>query len=210
MLSATHLDVMRGGRTIVGGITFHAESGHALLIHGANGSGKSTLMAALAGLLPAARGEVCWRGTPLRDDPAQFRRDLAFLGHADGLSGESSVTENLCFAGLLGGATRSACEQRVLDDAGLGELRRLRVDRLSRGQRRRVALARLVLDGKPLWLLDEPTDSLDERACRWFAACVDAHTRAGGTVIAATHRPLATDAARTRHLHLARSASCRA
>ncbi|KND54276.1 ABC transporter involved in cytochrome c biogeneis, ATPase component CcmA [Candidatus Burkholderia verschuerenii] len=208
MLSATQLDVARGGRTIVENVTLDADAGCVLLIHGANGSGKSTLMAALAGLLPAARGDVRWRGMRLRDDPARFRRDLAFLGHANGLSGELSVAENLRFAGLLGGALRSSPEQSVLEDAGLAGLRHVRVDRLSRGQRRRVALARLVLDGKPLWLLDEPTDSLDDLACVWFAACIDTHTRHGGTVVAATHRPLATDAARTRHLHFARSAPC--
>ncbi|WP_277189065.1 heme ABC exporter ATP-binding protein CcmA [Caballeronia sp. BR00000012568055] len=206
MLSATRLEVMRGGRTIVAGVSLYADAGHALVIHGANGSGKSTLIAALAGLLPLSSGALAWQGVPVRANPARYRRDLAFLGHTDGISGELTVLENLRFAASLD--ARSVLKPDVLDAAGLTALGSLHVNRLSQGQRRRVALARVICSNKPLWLLDEPTDALDDSAAAWFTACIDAHLNTGGTVIAATHRPIESDAARTRRLHLTRSAPC--
>lgn len=207
MLSARQLDVMRGGRTIVAGADFHVDAGAALLIHGANGSGKSSVIATLAGLLPPAAGSVSWRGVDVREHPARFRHDLAWLGHADGFNGELTVDENLRFAALLGAsmAYRSECD--VLERAGVRPLLHTRLNRLSQGQRRRVALARLVLSARRLWLLDEPTDAIDESGARWFAECVDAHLHEGGTLVATTHRPLPVDAARTRHLHLERGAA---
>jgi heme exporter protein A len=206
MLSATRLEVMRGGRTIVAGVNLCADAGRALVIHGANGSGKSTLIAALAGLLPLSSGTLEWLGVSVRANPARFRRDLAFLGHADGISGEMTVLENLRFAASLD--MRAALRHDVLEAAGLAALGSTRASRLSQGQRRRVALARVMLSNKPLWLLDEPTDALDDNAAAWFVTGIDAHLSAGGTVIAATHRPIGSDAARTRHLHLTRSTPC--
>ncbi|SAL59795.1 ABC transporter [Caballeronia arvi] len=207
MLSARQLDVMRGSRTIVAGVDLCVDGGAALLIHGANGSGKSSLIAALAGLLPPAAGSVSWRGANVRDDPVRFRRELAWLGHADGFNGELTVAENLRFAALLGAGVAHVDERNVLDGAGVLPLMRTRLNRLSQGQRRRVALARLVLAGKPLWLLDEPTEAIDDAGALWFAACIDDHLRAGGMLVATTHRPLSVDAKRTRHLHLERSAA---
>ncbi|SAK92058.1 ABC transporter-like protein [Caballeronia glebae] len=209
MLSARQLDVMRGRRTIVAGVDLCVDDGAALLIHGANGSGKSSLIAALAGLLPPAAGDVSWRGVNVRDDPARFRFDLAYLGHADGFNGELTVAENLRFAALLG-ANAARMNERMnetLDRAGVLPLMHTRLNRLSQGQRRRVALARLVLTHKPLWLLDEPTEAIDEAGALWFAACIDDHLRENGTLVATTHRPLPVDAARTRHLCLERSAA---
>ena len=207
MLSARQLDVMRGSRTIVAGVNLCVDGGAALLIHGANGSGKSSLLAALAGLLPPVAGDVSWRGANVRDDPVRFRRDLAWLGHADGFNGELTVAENLRFAAWLDARRELADERGVLDRADVSTLMHTRLNRLSQGQRRRVALARLVLAKKPLWLLDEPTDAIDDAGALWFAACIDDHLRAGGTLVATTHRPLAVDARRTRHLHLERSAA---
>ena len=209
MLSATQLDVIRGRRTIVAGVDFRVDGGAALVIHGANGSGKSSLIAALAGLLPPAGGSLSWRGVDVRDDPARFRRDLAYLGHADGFNGELTVEENLRFAALIGvhGKRTPQQDSDVLDRAGVLPLMRARLNRLSQGQRRRVALARLVLAGKPLWLLDEPTEAIDDDGALWFAACIDDHLRAGGMLVATTHRPLPVDAARARHLHIERSAA---
>lgn len=209
MLSARQLDVKRGSRTIVAGADFCVEGGAALVIHGANGSGKSSLIAALAGLLPPDAGSVSWRGVNVCDDPARFRRELAYLGHADGFNGELTVEENLRFAALIGAHDKRATqrERDALDRAGVLPLMRMRLNRLSRGQRRRAALARLVLADKPLWLLDEPTEALDETGALWFAACIDDHLREGGTLVVTTHRQLPADAARTRHLHLERSAA---
>jgi heme exporter protein A len=202
MLSATRIVVQRGGRTIVAGVSFYADAGRALVIHGANGSGKTTLIAALAGLLPLTSGAVCWHGTQIRDDSERFHRDLALLGHRDGIRGELTVLENLRFAACPDAGI--ALRQDVLDAAGLAMHRHTRVEKLSQEQKRCVALVCIVISKKPLWLLDDPADTLDDHASAWFTACVNTHLRAGGTVIAATHRSVEFDADRTRHLYLER------
>ncbi|WP_434660322.1 cytochrome c biogenesis heme-transporting ATPase CcmA [Paraburkholderia sp. A3BS-1L] len=220
MYSIEQLAVERGGRTIVSGIDLSIEPGWALQIHGANGSGKTTLLGALAGLLPLARGRVCWRGDDVRRAPRQFRSELAYVGHANGVSDDLTVLENIRFAALLGtadapggndgrgGDDSISREDEVLEQAGLHAHRHTRLSRLSQGQRRRVALARLMLGRKPLWLLDEPGDALDASATDWFTTCIDTHLRAGGIVALTTHRPLQSGAARTRHLYLERSGGC--
>ncbi|WP_233802225.1 cytochrome c biogenesis heme-transporting ATPase CcmA [Paraburkholderia sp. HP33-1] len=210
MYSIEQLAVERGGRTIVSGIDLSIEAGWALQIHGANGSGKTTLLGAFAGLLPLTRGRVCWRGEDVRSVPRQFRRALAFVGHSNGVSDDLTVQENLRFSALLGEAgghsgrdrAADAREEEVLGQAGLLPLRHTRLNQLSQGQRRRVALARLMLERKPLWLLDEPTDMLDADATRWLTECLDAHLREGGIVALTTHRPLDSGFHRTRHLYL--------
>ncbi|CAB3778975.1 Cytochrome c biogenesis ATP-binding export protein CcmA [Paraburkholderia caffeinitolerans] len=219
MYSIEQLAVERGGRTIVSGIDLSIEPGWALQIHGANGSGKTTLLGALAGLLPLAKGRVCWRGDDVRRAPRRFRSELAYVGHANGVSDDLTVLENIRFAALLGTADVSdgdassasdsvSRENEVLEQAGLYALRHTRLSRLSQGQRRRVALMRLMLGRKPLWLLDEPGDALDASATDWFATCIDTHLRAGGIVALTTHRPLESGAGRTRHLYLERSSGC--
>ena len=210
MYSIEQLAVERGGQMIVSGVDLTLEAGWGLQIHGANGSGKTTLLGALAGLLPLARGSVYWRGDNVCHAPRQFRRDLAFVGHANGVSDDLTVQENIRFSALLGGAdaplandrAATSRENEVLEQAGLIGLRHARLNRLSQGQRRRVALARLVLSRKPLWLLDEPADALDEAASDWLTRCIDAHLDEGGVVALTTHRPLETGVARTRHLYL--------
>jgi heme exporter protein A len=210
MYSIEQLAVERGGQMIVSGVDLTIEAGRVLQIHGANGSGKTTLLSALAGLLPLARGRVYWRGDDVRIAPRRFRHELAFVGHSNGVSDDLTVQENIRFSALLGGAdaagrdTRAATsrEDEVLEQAGLIALRHTRLNRLSQGQRRRVALARLLLSRKPLWLLDEPADALDASATDWLTACIGAHLGEGGIVALTTHRPLESDAARTRHLYL--------
>ncbi|RFU49010.1 heme ABC exporter ATP-binding protein CcmA [Paraburkholderia sp. DHOC27] len=234
MLAVEQLSLGRGARLIVSGIDLQIDAGWALQIHGANGSGKTTLLRVLAGLLRPAAGRIHWRGVDVRTQPASLRRDLAFLGHANGVSDDLTVLENLRFAALLGagtgntGNTRSGVsqpsgmatnatttdkpterteqtERDVLAHAGLLPLQHTRVGLLSQGQRRRVALARLALERKPLWLLDEPADALDGCAADWLDDCLCAHLKAGGVLVATTHRALHTPADCTRHLDLGRS-----
>lgn len=195
---------------IVSDIDLSMEAGWVLQIHGANGSGKTTLLGALAGLLPLVHGRLRWRGRDVHGEPQQFRRELGFVGHSNGVSDDLTVQENIRFATLLGAAAGSASqnggdttrEEDVLERAGLAGLRHTRLNRLSQGQRRRVALARLILCCKPLWLLDEPTDALDAAGTDWFTGCVDTHLGDGGIVALTTHRALESASARTRHLYL--------
>lgn len=212
MLRAEGLALGRGGRAIVGGVDFNIEAGWALQIHGANGCGKTTLLRALAGLLQPAAGSIQWRGTNVHAQPERFRRERAYVGHSNGLSDDLSMLENLRFAALLGvnpGSLRDARlrERDVLEIANLWTLRHTRVGSLSQGQRRRAALARVMLERKPLWLLDEPAEALDETARAWLADALDEHLLDGGIVVATTHLPLPTAAARTQHLQLERGES---
>lgn len=217
MLSTERLGLGRGGQMIVSGLDLRVQAGWALQIHGANGSGKTTLLRVLAGLLPPAVGQVCWHGANVHAHPARLRRDLAFVGHANGVSDDLTVLENLRFASLLGADAHAAqvCghggeatrppEQEVMARAGLLPWQHARVGLLSQGQRRRVALTRLVLERKPLWLLDEPADALDDGASDWLHECLGLHMKEGGMVVTTTHRLLNTPGGVTRHLHLERS-----
>ncbi len=209
MLSVENLGLARGGQMIVNRFNAEIESGWALQIHGANGSGKTTLLRLFAGLLLPATGSVSWHGVNVHTEPQPFRRDLAYVGHTNGVSDDLSVLENLRFSALIGANATSAhsksATDEVLEQAGLISLQHMRLGRLSQGQRRRVALVRLMLERKPLWLLDEPADALDDAASNWLTECIAAHMHAGGIIVTTTHRPLPTDEARTRHLYLERS-----
>lgn len=213
MLCVEHLNLGRGERMVVNELGFEIEAGWALQIHGSNGCGKTTLLRALAGLLPPAAGSVRWRGMNVHAQPERFRRERAYVGHSNGLSDDLTVLENLRFAALLGVSPGGLFDARlrerdVLEVAGLWALRHARLGGLSQGQRRRVALARVILERKPLWLLDEPADALDEAAQAWLCDALEEHMQDGGIVVATTHRPLATAGASTRHLELERSVPC--
>ncbi len=218
MYSVEQLAVERGNRMIVHGIDLNIEAGWALQVHGANGSGKTTLLSALAGLLPPSRGKVRWHGEDVRTRPRRFRRDLAYMGHSNGVSDDLTVLENIRFATLLGAGAASPASEHdriaplaqardVLKGAGLLDCLHTPLNRLSQGQRRRVALARVILAGKSLWMLDEPLEALDVAAQGWLGDCMALHLRSGGIVVTTTHRTLATASACTRHLYLDRSSA---
>lgn len=205
-LSIEQLGLVRGGKWLAAGIDMQVEEGAALQILGANGSGKTTLIGVLAGLRRPAAGRVCWCGVDVHAHPEAFRPNLAYVGHTNGVSDDLTVAENIRFAARLDGrdgrdSLDGRSERDVIERAGLGALRARRVGTLSQGQRRRVALARLVASAKRLWLLDEPIDALDAGAATWLEDCIASHLREGGIVVSTTHRPLAT-AGVTRRLYL--------
>lgn len=187
-LRATGLVVLRGDRLVLDGIDLRVEPGGALLLTGPNGAGKSTLLRALAGLCPLAAGRIAWGdiddpgAAPDTDPPAHATR-LAYLGHQDALKPGLTLAENLRLAARLG-ATDQASARAAF---GLDSLADLPVRLLSAGQRRRAALARVLLSAAPLWLLDEPTLGLDSAALDRLGLVLAAHRAAGGMVIAATH-----------------------
>ncbi len=180
------LSVVRGGRPVIADVSFRLPAGHGLEIHGANGAGKSTLLRALAGLLPKASGAVRLEGGPAG---AALAEQTHYLGHADGLKGALSAGQNLALAaGLFGSAEGHAAA--ALAALGLAHLVDLPVAYLSAGQRRRVALARLLVAPRPLWLLDEPTAALDAAAQASLVGLMAHHLATGGLIVAATHGPL--------------------
>jgi heme exporter protein A len=189
MLEAQNLACRRGERLVFAGVSFVVPRGGALLLLGPNGSGKSSLLRLLAGLTPAEAGRLLWDGAPVRDDGAAHRARIRFVGHYDAVKPALTVRENLAFwAGLHGAA--AAAPEAALGRLGLARLADWPARFLSAGQRRRLALARLLLAPAPLWLLDEPTTGLDRDSVAGVEAALAEHRAAGGLVIASTHVPL--------------------
>ena len=188
--AADDIAVRRGEDLILDGVTLALAPGEALVVTGENGAGKSTLLLALAGLLPLERGSVTVDGLPAgwRDRPV--RELVHLLGGASAMKDAMSVAENLAFWRALDGEPHLEIDE-ALDLVGLGHLEGVPFAHLSTGQRRRVAIARLLVSFRPIWLLDEPTSGLDAASAAQFEALVRAHLEDDGLVVAATHVPLA-------------------
>lgn len=200
-LAAESLVLVRGSRTIVDGLSFTVPTGRALVLTGPNGAGKTTLIRAIAGFLAPASGTVRLDGG---DPERTIGEQSHYVGHLNGMKSSLTVEENLAFWALyLRGETAVPLADRIaraLADFDLDVLRDIPAGYLSAGQKRRLGLARLLVSHRPVWLLDEPTVSLDTRSSELLAAAVDRHTASGGIVIAATH--LALGLARVDELHL--------
>jgi heme exporter protein A len=199
-LIADALTVIRGGRTLFSGLSFAVGGGEALLLMGPNGAGKTTLIRTIAGLLGPAAGSI-------RLDGGNAERSVGeqchYVGHQNAIKSSLSVEENAAFwCGFLGGSSDRIAT--ALTAFGLSALRDIPAAYLSAGQKRRLGLARVLLAERPIWLLDEPTVSLDSAAQDALARAADAHIAQGGMVVAATHVPLAF--ARARELHLGQAA----
>lgn len=183
ILRVTDLACARGPAQILAGVTFAVAPGQALILRGPNGSGKTTLLRTLAGLTPPLAGRI-------EADPDA----IAYAAHADGLKAQLSVAENLAFwAGVFGTRDITAAVAAF----HLGPLLDRRAGEMSAGQKRRLSLARLLVTGRPIWCLDEPTVSLDAENVARFAAAVTAHLGRGGAAIIATHIDLGLPQAQT-------------
>jgi heme exporter protein A len=186
----------RGERLVFANLAFALRPGDAMLLIGPNGSGKSSLLRVLAGLLPPLSGTLTWDGVGIADDPAAHRARLHLVGHQDAVKPVLSVLETVTFWGGLRGGDFSASRD-ALDRFGLTPLAELPCRMLSAGQKKRVALARLLAAPAPLWLLDEPTTGLDREATLDLEAAIAGHRKAGGIVVISTHIPLDLAAAQT-------------
>jgi len=186
LLQARELACWRAERLVFAGLSFEVSAGEALLLTGANGAGKSSLLRLVAGLIPAAEGALTWDGEDCFADPVAHGARLRYLGHQDALKPSMTAAENLeFFARLEGGEVAAALA--ALELSALADLP-ARV--LSSGQKRRLALARLALSPRKLWLLDEPSVGLDAASVGRLAPLFAAHRAAGGMLLAATHLPL--------------------
>ena len=181
----------RGGRRVFEGLDFTLEAGGALLLDGPNGSGKSSLLRLMAGLLAPSEGELLWQQRPARADEQRSR--VQFLGHLDAVKPVLSARENLEYwTGLRGGTGEVGAEpvDRALDLFGLAAQADVPGRLLSAGQKRRLALARLLTAPAGLWLLDEPGVGLDRDSLERLGRAVAGHREGGGCVVAATHMAL--------------------
>lgn len=173
MLTVTGLGCARGGMPILEDVSFSLQAGQTLVLRGPNGIGKTTLLRTIAGLQPALAGEI--------DCDLEA---IAYAGHADGIKATLSVRENLAFwAGIFGNSELSP----ALEAFDLEPLCERQAGMLSAGQKRRLGLARLLVTGRPLWILDEPTVSLDTASTALFAEAISAHCAAGGAALMASH-----------------------
>lgn len=188
-LIAHNLKIQRGERTIIHDLSFEARAGEALLLTGANGAGKTTLIRTLAGFMRPVAGEIVLDGG---DDEREIGEQCHYVGHLSGLKASLTAVENLDFWGrYLGGTAPS--RDAILEALALFRLDALAdvpVGMMSAGQKRRVGLAKLAVVARPLWLLDEPTVSLDQASTEALAGVIRDHLQGGGLVIAATHVPL--------------------
>ena len=176
LLSVSDVSVSRGGRVLLEGVTFDLQAGRAIVLTGKNGIGKTSLLRTLAGLQDANSGYV--------DVP---QNGVVYSAHLDGIKHALSVAENLKFWGAVFGRSNV---DAALETFELYHLRDVMAGALSAGQKRRLGLARLLVTGRSIWLLDEPTVSLDLGSIKQLTRVLNEHLGAGGSTIIATHSAL--------------------
>lgn len=202
-LQAQNLHLWRGDRHVLRGVSFSVEAGECLLVTGPNGTGKTSLLRSLSGLMYLEGGEVVWAGKPIREDLHQYHAELAYIGHEPPLKLDLTATENLRYwVGVRRRLSGHGIEV-ALDRVGATHWSDRPVRTLSAGQKRRVALAGLILMGAPLWLLDEPTTNLDTQGQQLVSTLIADHLADGGVAVAAIHHDLGIAAPGIRRLELA-------
>ncbi len=192
VLAASALACRRGRRLLFSGVDIALAPGSITWLRGANGVGKTSLMRILAGLTPPEAGRVTWNGTAVRELPSAWRRQLVYIGHANALKEDLTLSEAVAFlARLAGHAGDAVAVSRALEALGIARLAAQPVRTLSQGQRRRGALARLAIDPAPrAWVLDEPHDALDTEGIARLDALITEQAARGGSVLLTSHQTL--------------------
>lgn len=199
MLEVINLECTRGDRALFHSLSFSLTPGEILHVRGANGCGKTTLLRAVCGLTAPSAGEVRWQGQAITHSRDDYYAALRYVGHHDGVQGELTATENLrAYAGLHGGAIATAPPiARPAIAAALAALElptsAVAAKFLSQGQRRRLALARLALDSRALWILDEPLTALDRATVTRLLEMFAQHSARGGMILLTSHQELDLD-----------------
>ncbi len=203
MLDVQALTCERGDRILFEGLSLTLEPGSLLYVEGRNGSGKTTLLRSLCGLFLPSAGTIRWRGEDIRRLGEEYRRELLYLGHHNGIKLALTPQENLRVATRLDGDTADAAAiDTALARIGLRGFEDIPARMLSQGQKRRVALARLLLTRAPLWVLDEPFTALDVAAVEQLQEIIAGHVAGGGLVVLTTHQEVALTGGRIQHIVL--------
>jgi len=188
-LRAENLTCMRGDRRLFTHLDVRVSSGELLYLEGKNGSGKTTLLRSLCSLFEPDQGKITWNGQPIGDLGDAFHQDLLYLGHHSGIKLELTPLENLRIACALDGIEVEEEDLwQALSGVGLKGFEDLPAKMLSQGQKRRVALARLLANDSPLWILDEPFTALDVGAVEMLQRVIVDHVARGGLVVLTTHQ----------------------
>ncbi len=203
MLEVANLECIRGDRRLFTGLNFELMAGELLHLHGHNGSGKTTLLRTICGLITPTAGEVRWQGENVRKLRDDFARQLVYVGHKNAIKADLTGTENLRIACQLDGIPVSVNHAwEALEKMGLRGHEDLPVRVLSQGQKKRVALARLLLNKCPLWILDEPFTALDKAAVAFLQTVIQEHVDTGGMAILTTHQEVALTRGQVKQLRL--------
>ncbi len=203
MLEVVNLSCVRGDRRLISDLGFSLKSGELLHLHGHNGSGKTTLMRTICGLIKADAGQVLWNGHESSRLGEDFRRQLLYVGHKNGIKDDLNGIENLrVFCRLQGIRVGTDDIWGALKKIGLNGHEDLPSRVLSQGQKRRVSLATLLLTRAPLWILDEPFTALDTAVVAFLQSVVRDHVAAGGMVILTTHQEVALVQGEVKQLRL--------
>lgn len=203
MLDVSDLECRRGDRRLFTELSFTVEPGTLLHVRGRNGSGKTTLLRALCGLLMPETGQIRWNGEEIRRLADDYHRDMLYFGHLNGIKHDLSGIENLRVAAILDGDRPAEVDlSDALEQMGLKGFEDLPTKVLSQGQKKRVALARLLLSQAPLWILDEPFTALDTDAVDLLQMLIARHVADDGMVILTTHQEVPLTSGQIRRLHL--------
>ena len=190
MLEVINLACARGDRPLFRDLSFAVNPGELLHVRGENGSGKTTLLRTLCGLSQPAAGEIRWNHQRVQALAEEYRKQICYIGHGNAIHGDLTPTENLNFEACLGAEDQIAARP-ALESQGLGRVANLPAKLLSQGQKRRVALARLAVLERKLWVLDEPFTALDIRAVERLLTTLARHLDRGGLCILTSHQEVA-------------------
>jgi len=203
-LSVSQLSCARGDRTLFTDISFAVPGGKGLHLSGPNGCGKTTLLRTLAGLTEPLDGRILLNDSPTNELGDEFRSQVAYVGHLNGLQPELNIHENLQYHTALGNGADAPRIEEAIRRVALTSRAHLQTKLLSQGQKRRAALARLFLGGESVWLLDEPVTALDVESIAVMIQAMKQHLDSGGILIYTSHQPLDLGGDRIQRLELGR------
>lgn len=210
MLSIDQLNCVRGDRTLFSDLSFTLSPGQLLHVKGPNGSGKTTLLRTICGLFLPQQGNVLWNNENIRLLEEDYRREFLYLGHQNGIKDDLDGLENLTLSCRLDSSDVNNDQIRqALGKMGLAGFEDLPTKMLSQGQKRRVALARLLLNSAPLWILDEPFVALDADAVELLQSVIADKLQNGGLVMLTTHMEVAFARGEMRQLQLGSTEAAR-